>query len=338
MLKYGRVMICIGVAAMLTVTAPAALAKYEEENHDHGEVLFDTTTGRVIMPSAGDFVDGAGDDDTGEGGDKAAGGVGVNGYVDVNEDMKAGVLTPFYRFSRAFAVKAHVPLIWDRTLRYFGDTTASTSGLGDVIVDADYTRHLSTPGTFLRFTGSVKLATGDEEKTVDDSDGFERNVPLGTGTTDYIVKGQYVKSTPDHGLIFGALYRKNSPYETSQDNGANVITTKSTTGNQVAAVAFGRKRASEKFWVHMGVSVVKLGKGKVEVSNSDGSAGSESDLEHGGTLIDIFPGVSYALGPLSPYLGVRIPLGTSFDDEFRFDERNTSIIFQFSYSPDSLAR
>lgn len=338
MLKLGRVMVFIGVAVMLTVVAPHALAQYEEENHDHGEVLYDTTTGRVIQPGAGAFETGDEEDGDGEGGDKAAGGAGINGYVDVNEDMKAGVLTPFYRFSPAFAVKAHVPLIWDRTLRYFGDTTASASGLGDVVVDADYTRHLSAPGTLLRFTGSVKLATGDEEKMVDDSNDIERNVPLGTGTTDFIVKGQYLKSTPKRGLLFGLMYRKNSPYETSQDNGANVVTTKTTGGNQIAAMAFGRTRANEKFWLHMGVSVMKLGKGKVEVSNSDGSPGSESDLEHGGTLIDIFPGVSYALGPLSPYLGVRIPLGTSFDDEFRYDKRNTSIIFQFSYSPESMSK
>ncbi len=335
--NHSRVMICLCVASMLVLAAPAVLAQHQEEGHDHGEVLYDTTTGRTIMPSSGDFVTGDEDDGTGEGGDKALGGAGINGYVDVNEDMKAGVLTPFYRFSPAFAVKAHVPLIWDRTLKFF-NSEASASGLGDVVVDADYTRRLSTPGTLLRFTGSVKLATGDEEKMAKDEFDVEQNVPLGTGTTDYIVKGQYVKSTPKRGLLFGVLYRKNSPYETSQDNGSNIVTTKTRVGGQIAAVAFGRTRANEKFWLHMGVSVMKLSKGKVEISNSDGTAGSETDLEHGGTLIDIFPGISYALGPLSPYLGVRIPLGTSFDDEFRYDKRNTSIIFQFSYSPESMTK
>ncbi|MBU0742685.1 hypothetical protein KKG45_06615 [bacterium] len=338
MLRISKLVIGSGILSMLMIAAPAVMAQEGEYGHDHGDA-FDTTTAPLTVPSAVDFapVPGDGDDETGEDGEKDAAGAGISTYVDVTENMKAGVLTPFYRFSPMFAMKAHVPLIFDRTLNYFG-YDASASGLGDITLDAEYTKPLAAPGTQLRFAASVKLPTGNEEKTVEDDTGFEYAVPLGTGTTDYILRGQYAKSTPKRGLLFGLMYRKNSPVESVFDYGTYTATTKTTNASQIVGSVFGRHRASRSWWLHMGATIVKLGDGKSETEFSDGSPTVDNGANMAGTLIDLFPGVSYALGKFNPFVGVRIPVATSYDNEFRDDKRDTSIIFQFSYRPESMAR
>lgn len=247
-------------------------------------------------------------------------------------------MSPFYRFSPKFAMKAHVPIIWDLTAT-FGTEDLSTSGLGDVTLDGEYVHALKTPGTQLRFSASVKLPTGDDENTVKDSSDFEWGLPLGTGTTDYVLRGQYAKATPKRGLLFGVLYRKNSPTETIYDvGGGNTQTDKDTAPNQLVLSAFGRHRASPKWWLHMGVSILKQGDGEFITQYSDGTPDFDWGANRAGTLIDIYPGVSYALGKFNPYLGVRLPLKTSYDNDTFDTERKMSFIFQFSYRPESLNR
>lgn len=187
-----RLLIGFGVLSLIAM-APAAMAQ-EEEGHDTA-VVYDTTIAPLVVPAALDFLPETGatgaeddEDDAGTGAAKSGEKIGINTYVDVTENMKAGVLTPFYRFSPKFAAKAHVPLIWSRKLNYFG-FEAEGKGLGDITLDGEYTHALSTPGALLRFSASVKLPTGDDENTDEDEFGYEYAVPLGTGTTDYVLKG-----------------------------------------------------------------------------------------------------------------------------------------------------
>ena len=325
----------LGTLVFVLTFMVASTAMAQEESH-HSANIYDTTVAPLIFPTVDDYAtfDGA----EAPGADKVIGGAGISTYVDVSEEMKAGVLTPFYRYSPMLAFKAHVPIIWDRTLTYF-DQEVSGGGLGDITLDAEYTKILGTPGTHLRFSGSVKLPTGDEEKTVEGDDGLEYGVPLGTGTTDFVLKGQYARSTREMGLVAGLLYRKNSPYESVQDwGGGDIQTTKTTSASQFIASAFARKRVGEKWWAHLGLTGVMLGDGKKETEYSDGTPTFDWGANMGGTLLDIYPGVSYALGKLNPYLGMRIPVATSYDNEFRDDERDISFVFQFSYRPESLSK
>ena len=335
-----RVLLVFGILALMAV-APVAMAQYGEE-HDHGELVYDATVAPLVVPTSGDFLletgetgedDAAAGDDSGKSADK----VGLNTYIDVTENMKAGVLTPFYRFSPKFAGKAHVPLIWSRKMNYPG-FEAEGKGLGDITLDGEYTHALATPGALLRFSGSVTLPTGDDENVDTDEYGSEYAVPLGSGTTSYTLKGQYAKSTPKRGLLFGLMYRKNSPSESSVTYGSPAVTqtTKVTAASQIVGSAFARQRVSRNWYVHLGATAMKLGSGKSETEYSDGTPTVDNGADMGGTLLDIYPGVSYALGKFNPFLGVRIPVSTSWDNEFRSDERDTSFIFQFSYRPESL--
>lgn len=60
---------------------------------------------------------------------------------------------------------------------------------------------------------------------------------------------------------------------------------------------------------------------------------SSNDLLQKSTLLDLYPGVSYKFGPITPYLGARIPISTNYDDELQLEERDTVYIFQLTYRP-----
>ncbi len=320
--------------AVLGLFSTGALAQVGE-THSHGDTFFDTTVGPLILPTTDDFVaiDDAGG--TPADPDKVAPGVAISTYIDVSDKMKSGVLTPSYRFSPKLALKAHVPLIFSRTLTYWaGD--ASAGGLGDITLDGTYTHYLGQGNALLRFSGSVKLPTGDEEAT-DEVDGTEFYVPLGTGTTDFLLKGQYAKTTPSFGFLGTLMFRKNSPNETIQDWGYVQATNKVTAANELLASAFARKRMGQKWWLNLGVGVAFMGDGESITEYSDGSPTDDWEANMGGTLVDLFPGVSYSMGKLSPYLGVRLPVATSYDNDLRDDDRDISVIFQFSYRPEKMA-
>jgi hypothetical protein len=314
-----------GLALVIAMTAGAAWGQ-QGEGEGGGDPYLDPTMAPLIVPAADEFApapDAAAD--------KSLTGAGVGGYFEVTGDQKAGLLTPSYRFSPAFVLKARVPLIFERTLQYWAEE-ASAGGLGDVVLDAEYARPLSAPGSVVRLQLSAKLPTGDEEKM----DGVYA-VPLGTGTLDLIGRAQYARSTPTHGLLASLLYRKNTPNETITDLGGGDTRTFEVTGaDQIVATVFGRKLVGAKWWLNLGLGATLLGDGKSKTTWSDGTPGTESDLGMGGTLVDLYPGVGYALGSLSPFLGLRVPVVTDYDNEFADDERDVAVVFQFSWRPTRL--
>ncbi len=288
---------------------------------------FDVTVSPLIVPTVDEFAapQGAG----------AVGPLGVSAYVDVTSDIKSGVLAPFYRVSPALSFKAHVPLIFNYTRHYFG-FDAEASGLGDITLDGEYTKRLQSSGAEFRFQGSVKLPTGDETKIDTDEFGSEYPVPLGTGGTDLLVRGQYARSSANTGIIAAALYRLNSGKETATDFGTAIMTSKVTNANLGVVSLFARRRVGGQLWFNLGASAMLIGDGKVETSWNDGTPGGESNLDQGGTLVDVFPGLSYDLGAFKPFAGARVPVVTSYDNDLRDDSRDAAFIFQISYRPASL--
>lgn len=321
-----------GLALVILMAAAVAVAQ-EGEGEGHDPYL-DPTMAPLIVPTADEFAP-MPDAAAGIAGAPALGapatGVGLGGYFEVTGDQKAGLLTPSYRFSPSLILKARLPLIFERTLNYWG-TEASAGGLGDVVLDAEYARALSAPGSVVRLQLSAKLPTGDEEKM----DGTYA-VPLGTGTLDLIGRAQYARSTPRTGLLASLLYRKNTPDETITDlGGGNTRTFEVTSADQLVATVFGRKLVGAKWWLNLGVGATLLGDGKSKTTWSDGTPGSEADLQMGGTLVDLYPGVGYALGSLSPFLGLRVPVVTDYDNAMADDERDIAVVFQFSWRPTRL--
>ncbi len=331
MLDFDGKKIGVGVVVLMMVVSGSALAQTAGEFSQDGDddaQAFDITVAPLIIPTADDF---AAPQDQGTA--AAAGQMGISAYVDVTSDISSGVLTPFYRVSRALAFKAHVPLIFNSTRHYFG-FDAEASGIGDITLDAEYTKRMKRGE--LRFQGSVKLPTGDETKTDTDEFDTEWPVPLGTGGTDLLVRGQYAWSSVNTGIIASALYRLNSSNEIVTDFGLSTLTSDVTNGNLGVASLFARRRMGGKWWLNLGASTMITGEGTVETSWSDGTPGGEVSLDQGGTLVDLFPGISYDLGVIKPFVGARVPVVTSYDNEFRDDNRDTAFILQISYRPSSL--
>jgi len=331
---------CITIVCLLFV--PMLCLAQEPHGHEGDTVdpLVDPTFMTTLIPMAGDFAP-VPDDPAVDSGTVPAP-VGVASYFEVTDDQQVAVISPSYQFNDWLQAKVRLPYIFKQTYHHFG-TDATASGLGDITVDAVYSRPVGAAGALLRLQASAKLPTGDDEKV--DDDGFA--TPLGSGTVDILARGQYARSTAKTGLLASVFYRKNGSNESivewidsNDPTHIQTTTTTITAASQFVASVFARRKVSEKLWVHLGASGTMLGDGKSEWSLVDTQGpnnSTENSLEQGGTLLDLFPGLSYSLGKISPYLGVRIPLATSWDNELLLEERETAIILQFSYRPEKLA-
>ncbi len=324
------------LAVLLILTSTGALAQHG--HGDEGSLQFDPAVAPLVLPAGDDFLPPPGDDPATLGFAPAP--VAVGAYVDVTSELKLFTFVPSYTFAQKLALKVRVPWIFERKLEYF-EHEATASGLGDVAIDAEYTHRFARPGRALRFMASVKLPTGDDEKMDDD----DYLVPLGTGSTDILARAQYAQSTPRTGLLASLLYRRNTATETTSQyidpldpTSIQTTTSRVTNGHQFVGAAFARQRLNERLWLHLGASLMVTGDGKAEfewrVDND--TTNDEFALGQKATLVDLFPGVSYRVGPVMPYLGVRVPVVTSYDDDFREESRSTAVIFQLSYRPERL--
>lgn len=327
------------ILAVMFFVLPAsmALSQYHGHGPEEGHLFYDPAVAPLILPTVDDFLPPPPEDTDPD--DAAPSGLGLGGYIDVTGETKLFNFSPWYNFSDALAVKVRVPWIFQRKLSYLDfstDTTveAKAAGIGDIGVDVEYTHRFKAPSRALRLQGSVKLPTGDQEKM----DGDYR-VPLGSGSVDLLARAQYAQSTTSTGLLVTGLYRRNSAGETIQQYAYEVLTTRTTNGHQVIGAAFGRYRTTDRLWLHLGFSLMFTADGKVEEESrpTDGDPSTwDAVLEQKSTLVDLFPGLSWNLGKLSPYLGVRIPLVTSYDKDYIEQDRKLAVTLQVSYRPERL--
>ncbi len=312
--------------ALLLLLAPTLRAQESDSGEDTGDPFLDPAIAPLIIPTVDDYAPVATDS---RGTLLLPTGAAVNTYFEITSDQKSGLLTPSYSFANGLAFKARIPLIFKRTVHFFG-TDGSAGGLGDISLDAEYTRPFS-PGSLARLQATLKLPTGDDEK---EDNGVP--VPLGTGSTDLFLRGQYARSTARTGFLLGAIFRHNSSRETTDEYGFG-LTRATTLGDQFITSAFARYAVFNQAWVHLGGVLTVLGSGEIEISTDDGSPPSTIDMNHDGTLFDLYPGISYQLGPLQPFLGLRIPVATNYDNEYIDTDRDLSLILQFTYRPERLA-
>jgi hypothetical protein len=323
----------LALVALLVTAAQAQEPHYHEGD---AALAFDPAVAPQIVPTVDDFLPPPATDPSKDAG---ASPLALGAFVDVSSDLTMFNFAPWYTFAERFRLKVHVPWIFQRKLEYMdfmtGDPVdATASGLGDITVDAGYTHRFASPGQVLRVQASVKLPTGDDEAR----DG-DYAVPLGTGSTDFMGRVQYAFTGERSGLVATALYRRNTEAESiSQGFGMTTIT-QTTNGDQFAAAAFGRRQAGDRIWLHLGASLMLTGDGEVEeefrYDDADPDFSSYS-LGQKSTLVDLFPGVSYSLGKITPYLGVRIPVVTSYDLDGVDESRDLAVNLQVSYRPERL--
>jgi hypothetical protein len=336
--------LAIILLALLASQALAQPDEFHESESGGGNLFYDPVVAPLILPAGDDFLPPPADATLAE--TAAPSPLSLGAYVDVTGDLKLFTFAPWYTFSERFAAKVRVPWVFKRTLNYLdflNDRTveASAGGLGDISVDAEYTHRFAAPGRVLRLQASVKLPTGDEEKL----DG-EYPVPLGTGSVDLLARAQYALSTSRTGLLVTGLYRRNSAGETisqwidpADPSYVDITTSRTTQGHQFVGAAFARRRMTESLWLHLGVGVMLSGDGQVEQETRYGDGTTDSfdyALVQKATMVDLFPGFSWQLGKLAPYLGVRIPVVTSYDADYIEADRDLAVTLQLSYRPERL--
>ncbi len=325
------------IVIALTVFLMTALGTVALAQNDEDHQVEDYSSTPLVQPTIEDFAPIPESDIREDGKPVAEAPMGINGYFEVSEQQKVFSLTPSYRFSEKFALKARFPYIIERKRNYFGGE-ASASGLGDIGLDGEYTHRFNSPSKLLRLQATVKLPTGNNENIEGDD---EVKVPLGTGSVDLMLRAQFTRSTKKSGFLAAALFRKNTSGEsvfqsTWWDGTVQTQTITTTNGNEFVASAFGRYVVGSGIWLNLGASLMMTGNGEMESHTTDTGGGdwSNSDeLFQKSTLLDLFPGVSYKFGPITPYLGARIPLSTSYDNDFLLEERDTVFIFQLTYRP-----
>ncbi len=328
------------ILALLALALVLPLAAWAQEPHGTSEgavVFYDPVVAPLVLPAGEDFLPAPAPETTGL--EPAASPLGLGAFIDVTGDLKLFNFAPWYTFSDALKLKVRVPWIFQRTLEYQDWSTddtveAEASGLGDIAVDAEYTHRFARPGQALRLMASVKLPTGDQEKL----DG-DYPVPLGTGSVDILARLQYARSTERTGLVLTALYRHNTEGETIRQGFGMTSTERVTAGDQVVTAAFARHRVSDRLWLHLGAGLMLTGDGDVEVEDryDDGTEDTYGyTLPQKSTTLDLFPGFSWELGPIAPYLGVRIPVVTSYDQDGIDDDRDLAVTLQVTYRPDRL--
>jgi hypothetical protein len=288
----------------------------------------------LMPPAAATF--GEKDGDGGEGaGETWRDGVGVTSLFEVSRQQRCFVLGPFYRAAERLWLKARMPVIFERTLTYY-DAQPSASGLGDLSLQVDYAWPLRAAKTQLRTRLDVVVPTGDSEKM----DG-EYLVPLGTGAWGFSLGGQYSRQTPRWGCLANLAVRRNTANSLTvqyvqADTVLATVANDITNASSLALSLFAWRSVGPKLAAHLGTSLLVVGDGTTEFSRRD-AAGAVSTGSYGNgqgmVVIDLYPGVTYRLGRLNPFLGVRIPVVSSYDVERDREDRGVAAILQFTYQP-----
>ena len=334
--------------ALLLALPICAADQYDEPHGDDSHHYVDeadvnTIVAPLVLPTADDFApEDAGDAESGDGAtgpaDKSlASNAGVATYFEVTSKQKAGLLTPFWKFNPNFKVKARIPLIWNRTQEY-QNHDATNSGIGDITFEGEYKRFCRRLNGLMGFQLSLKAPTGDDEPGNDD-DNYPKPA-LGTGTWDYVGRATYARSTPTSGLVASVLYRKSGSSETETQAGTWIYTNETTSGSQKVLSTFYRHRINSKLWWCLGASLALLGDGEWTNTSKDTTTGNETtndgDLDTSGKMLDLYPGISYQMGPIAPFIGLRIPVMTSYDADNVDEDRDAALIVQFTYNPGSM--
>ncbi len=262
-------------------------------------------------------------------------GIGVESLFEVSQHQSCFVLGPYYRVKERLWLKARLPVIFERTLTYY-DAEPSASGLGDLSLQVDYAWPMGRKDTSLRTRLDVVVPTGDSEKM--DGDYL---VPLGTGAWGFSLGGQYSRQTPRSGYLANLSARLNTANSVTvqhvqADTVLATITNEITNAPSLALSLFGWRSVTPKLAAHLGASLLVVGDGETAFSRQD-AAGAVTEGSYGNgqgmVVLDLYPGLTYRLGPLNPFLGVRIPVVSEYDVERDREDRDVAVILQFTYQP-----
>lgn len=321
---------------VLAIVVLAATGVWAQDVHYHDQAdatIGDPGMGLLVQPEIDEF--GSEDEETADTGGPAQ--VSVSAYTEVSSKMSVISIAPTYKFGDKASARLRVPWVLSRTVVY-QSYEASASGFGDISLEGNLFHRFTFHNAKHRIkaTGVLKLPTGDNEKFDENEGQFglitRYPVPLGSGSVDLTARVQYTADAKETGLLATMLYRLNTSSEIIRETSFSTQTIKQTDGNQFMSGLFARRQVGDKVWAHFGATLILTGVGEYEDSAVQGT----SSLEQGSTLIDVYPGVSYELGLVTPYLGIRLPVVSNFYTNSEVESRDFAVVLQVSYNPGRL--
>lgn len=296
-------------------------------------LLSDPTITSSILPPANDFRRNY------EGDRRQRGFIsnfGLNTLFEVGSKQRNWVFTPYYDVTSNLSIQVGIPYILQRTMKYY-DKDVTASGIGDVTIDASYIWPFADSGNVFNTRVCVKLPTGDSEAM----DGGYL-VPLGTGSLDFLIGSKFVKDTYKYSLLGNLLFRKNGVNKKTvqmidASDPSHMITSDYdiTNGDMFNISTFGRLAVGSRWELWLGAGAVVIGDGETKYTTVDNQS---STTETGGfsnnqgmTLLDLYPGLTYNLGIIKPYFGLKIPVVSSYKNDVDKESRDLTFIAQLSY-------
>ncbi len=241
-----------------------------------------------------------------------------------------------YRISN-FKGSVSIPFYFKREMQY-SSVKKSTSGLGDIVISASYTNFF--PNIHNETILTAKLATGNADKTVD---GYL--VPLGTGSTDFVLNNQlnYIKS--NYSIYNNLSYRFNTAADRTikiihSDDPNDFLGTETrtytvTNGSLLAMNSSFTYRIMKNLALIGGLSLAINGEGNQDISSKYSGAKSDEKLnglsaQQDFTFIDILPAVNYTIWRIDFILGAKIPVVTQRNDNNTERDRSGEIVLRLS--------
>ena len=280
-----------------------------------------------------------------------------NFLEDLNSDeigMKIGVETVIngsgkslnlpikFRYGQ-FDFSSQIPYFFSKKMKYTLET-AETSGLGDISVGAGYGSQAFTMFYYLHL--DVKLPTGDDGKM---EDGFL--VPLGTGSTDFMLTTSVTKFITDNFSIGGGfgykfngssskiaeITRFDNPDDDDNTTDIESVDYTITNGN-----ALNLNLNFDYYWdyglsFNSDFSFKNIGDGNTDKEHSY-NWNSETETLDGlsnkqaVTMLDLKATATYSISIFDISAGAKIPLSTERDENNKEDDREMGLFFKVDYT------
>ncbi|MDO9578154.1 MAG: hypothetical protein Q7J16_09735 [Candidatus Cloacimonadales bacterium] len=207
-----------------------------------------------------------------------------------------------------FVVGINLPV--QRITATAGEKVKSAIGIGDAAISGSYRSYLINGiGSWTcnyEADLSVKLPTGDKEKTVK-INSVDYGTPMGTGSLDFTAAGNVLLGTDNREIFADVKYRLNGKDKDKARNG-NMLSIKA---------RYGFLDFEPKFDGYLGLQAVITG---------DGKSGS-TDIESSMFLLDLVPELHYLTGLGMFKIGFSMPMYT--DAKIKFT-REYTVRFGFS--------
>ena len=248
--------------------------------------------------------------------------------TEVSKNTKSLSL-PLNYYWRNFNLGLTLPYIYQRKMIYALETKEA-SGIGDIAVSAGYTGGISS--LLFSFNVYSKLPTGDEEKVVE---GYL--VPLGTGSTDWVVNLAALKSFKRLSIHGSGFYKINGASqriaEVVHTQGIETIDYEIHNGDMLS-ITGGFDLALSYSWI-LGLwgSYTSVGEGSTDAAHSFDynepsytvtGISNKQDM----TLVDIIPNISWSLSGFDLSLFLKIPVVTERNEDNNEGDRNLTVIFK----------